>query len=241
MGWDKYVSFKQEDVTWDSQILTTIKDSTGGRQELVLLVSVKKNAIKQKFDLLKEAGLRSEVVDTDISCLVNAFCFLFPKKAKSSTIALLDLGDYYSNLVVLDGGILRFSRNIPLGGKDITQGIAQRKRIDPIKAQALKHKFKGKDEEVSSVITMWVKDIINELKVSFEYVKREIGRDVKELYICGGTSLVYRLEESLTEGLGIKVDGWHLNSNLEIVSPYQNIDEYFPKLIVSLGLALNEG
>jgi type IV pilus assembly protein PilM len=229
LEWDKYISLKQEEVVWDLQVLGPIDDPLKGKQLLVLLVAVKKNFLEEQINLLKDAGLSSDIIDTNVSCLVNAFDFLYSPKAKSALFALLNIGESITNLIILKDGLPRFSRDILFGGRDITHFIAQKKRIDFLKAQELKHNFDGQDQDILAVLKYSVSNLINEIKLSFEYLKRDLEKDVKIIYISGGSSHLYGIKEFLSHDLGIKVETWKLNANLG----------GHPELAVALGLVLS--
>ena len=240
LEWDKYIPFKLEEVIWDFEILNIISDPLKGRQKLVLLVATKKDFLTQQMHLIKDAGLEPDIIDTNVTCLVNTFNFFQPEKSKNSLIALINIGELVANLIILKDGIPRFSRDILFGGRDITHLIAQKKRLNFQEAQELKHNFKGDDEEVLSTINSSVGNLINEISLSFEYLKQELQEAIKTIYISGGTLHLHGIKESLHQGLGINIETWKLNNHLafKAKTPKNNLEECFPELVVALGLAL---
>jgi len=244
LEWDKYVSFKMEDVCWDIQILEILKDTFKKRKEIfVLLVIAKKEIVDKKIQLLKDIGLYPQNINVDTLCLANAFKFFYPLEVKNKTIALLNIGNMYSNLIILKNGIPCFSRDIPLGSRDITQRISERKRISFDEAELLKKNFDGSDEEILFIIKRFAGNISNELALSFEYLKREIGVEVKNVYLSGGGAHLYQIKEFLTKNLNMKIDFWSFPkqfSKFSSPSEIQNLKDHFLDLVISLGMLVKD-
>lgn len=239
LEWDKYISLKPDEVISDLQVLGEISDPLKGKQILVLLAAAKKDFLAQQTHLLKEAGLGTDIIDTNVSCLVNAFNFLYPLKSKNSLVALLNIGESITNLIILKDGIPRFSRDILFGGRDVTVLISQKKRISFLNAQELKHNFNGDDQEILAVIKNSVANLNNELKLSFDYLKRDLEEEIKAIYISGGTAHLYGIKDFLNQDLGINVETWRVNKNLrQRGNPEKKLESYFPELAVSIGLVL---
>jgi len=241
LEWDKYISLKLDEVIWDFEVLGDIEDPLKGKQKLVLVVAIKKDFLEQQVHLLKEASLVSGVIGTNVTSLVNAFNLLYPVESKNSLFALLNIGGTITNLIVLKDGIPRFSRDILFGGRDITYLIASKQRIDIAKAQELKHNFNGDNEEVVSLIKNSIVNLTNEIRFSFEYLKRDLEEQIKTIYISGGSSHLYKIKEFLSQDLGINVEIWRLNGSLRqnLINPGNDLERYFPELVVALGLVLS--
>lgn len=228
LEWDKYLPMKQDEIIWDLQVLGIIDDPLKGKQMSVLLVVVKKDFVSQREDILKKAGLSIEAIDSGVSSLVNAFNFFYSGQPKDSLAALLDMGDSAATLIILKNGIPRFSREILFGGRDITYLLVQKKRIDFLKAQELKHSFDGQDQEIGALIKNGISNLTNEIRMSFEYLKREMEQEIGVLYLSGGAVRLNGIKEFLGEGLGIKAEHWQMSG------PLKNI----PEVTQVLGAAL---
>lgn len=240
LEWDKYISFKLDEVIWDFQVLDTISTATQGKQRLILLAAAKKEFLEQQTHLLKEAGVEPGIIDTNVTCLVNAFNFLHSFESRNSLLALMNIGELVTNLIILKDGIPRFSRDILFGGRDITHLIAQKKHIDFLEAQGLKHNFNGGDEEITSIIKNSLSNLINEINLSFEYLKQELGEQARAIYISGGSLRLYGIEELLSQGLQVKLKTWKSNGNLCLSrrNSRKDLEECFPELVVAMGAAL---
>ncbi|OQX86006.1 MAG: hypothetical protein B6D55_06675 [Candidatus Omnitrophica bacterium 4484_70.2] len=240
LEWDKHISFKLDEVIWDFQPLDIVNDPVKGKQRLVLLVAAKKEFLEQQIHLLKEAEIEPDIIETNVVSLVNAFNFLYPSQPPHSLLALVNIGELATNLVILKDGMPRFSRNILFGGRDITHLIAQKKHIDFLKAQELKHSFKGEDEEIASVINNGLESLVNEVNLSLEYLKKELGGEVETIYICGGSLHLYGIEEFLKEILQVRIERWKSDDKFRFASGNfrKEWEECFSELAVALGSAL---
>lgn len=89
----------------------------------VVVVAVKKSAVEARVELLGKLGLTPNIIDIDCFCLANAFTHRYdlaqPASAnKTETIGLLNVGFSVTNLVILENGAVKFSRDIAFGGQE---------------------------------------------------------------------------------------------------------------------------
>jgi type IV pilus assembly protein PilM len=241
LEWDKYVPFRIEEMSWDYQVLGAVQHPLKGKQTMVLLAAAKRDFIEQQSRLFTQMGFTVDVIATNVTCLINAFNYLYGFKTQNTLIALLNIGESATDLVILKNGMPRFSRDILFGGKDITYMIAQKKRIDFQRAQELKHSFDANDTEVLNIIKNSFSNLVNEIKLSFEYLKRDFDTEVNAVYVCGGSSYLFGIEEFLKKDLGIYTEIWKLNNNLFQEGKDSNggLEKHFAELAVAVGLALS--
>src|SRR5204862_6695638 len=129
---DKYLPFELDEVVLDCQPLKRPPAGAGadnegkGGQMNVLLAACKTNAIQEKIDLLLGQGLTPIAIDIDLFALANAWelCGLPAEElgeGEERAIALVDIGAVRTSINVLCGGESCFSREINIGGADMTQ------------------------------------------------------------------------------------------------------------------------
>ena len=239
LEWDNYISLKRDEVIWDYMILNTFRDVTGYKQMQVLLVAAKKNFIDERIRLLKAAGLDVQCIDVDSLTLIKAFKFTKDFEQKQP-IVLLNIGEYLTNAAVLRKGVCWFSRDIPIGGRDITQILIEKLHLAWQEAEKLKCSFNGQDTKVLPLVRTVLDNLINELNISFEYLKRELEERVESIYISGGSSRLFQLEELLSQNLKVQVKRWNPAEVFKL-SPGLSQDAFVrcaPDLAVAVGLAL---
>jgi type IV pilus assembly protein PilM len=144
---------------------------------------------------------------------------------------LINIGHETTHLLFAKGGYPYYLRDIPVGGKDMTEAISLRDQSSWIDAQELK--------ENSPLVELLpsLGSIMSELRYEFtrtlEYFQRHFQREVRSVYLSGGGALMQDLPgwlESELE-LPVEVDGWDNLSPKEL-APHPPLHKS------ALGLAL---
>src|SRR5207302_5194469 len=127
----------------------------------VILVAVEKSKVNEYMAVVDQAGFNPLIVDVDGFALGNQWELNFPSEAREA-VALIDIGAAIMKTNVVRGGATIFARDIPFGGNNYTQAIAQRLNIAFEKAEAAKL---GQASGVNS----------NEVIPALEAVSRELS------------------------------------------------------------------
>ncbi|HUT24259.1 MAG TPA: type IV pilus assembly protein PilM [Sumerlaeia bacterium] len=135
---EEYIPFRVEDVNIDSAIIGRSTEGEGGRLD-VLLACVRKDLINDHVSLVKEAGLTPVLVDVDSFAFLNCYDMNY-RTDPSEVIGLVNIGGDITSISVTMAGMPRFSRDISIGGGNITNAIRQRLDISAADAEALKIK-----------------------------------------------------------------------------------------------------
>ena len=248
---EQYIPFDIDDVVLDFQILGTVEGGSESSDETdkvdkdmteILLVAVHKEVIDERTDILIEAGLKPAVIDLNVFALMNA-AQLTNDLSTMGTTALIDLGDSFTHINIIQDGKICYTRDIPVGGGYCTKKLMSKFQV-PFR-QALEIK-KGsfpeeiKEEEVVKIISQAYKKVLEEVEKSFEHFSELSGVQVGRVLICGGGSMIRGVEEILYEYLQIPV---------EVLDPMQGVkvnpkkfdqsllDEMSGLSTVALGLA----
>jgi len=239
LEWDKYMSLKIDEVIWDCVLLDTLKDSTGRKKIQILIVAAKKNLIKERLQLLEAAGLEVQTIDADAFALIKAFRSSRYFESQQ-TVVLLNIGEYFTNIVVLRRGICWFSRDILLGGRDLTQIIVEKLHLAWPEAEQLKRNLDGSNPKNLQLVRTILDNLVNELNISFEYLKRELAEPIECIYISGGSSNLFELDKFLSENLNITIKKWNPASAFKLKPglSQEAFEKDAPDLVVAIGLAL---
>src|SRR2546427_566187 len=103
----------------------------------LILVAVKKSKVLEYAAVVEDAGLTPTIVDVDSFALGNQFEVNNPGD-RGETVALIDIGASIMKTNVVRGGSTIFARDIPFGGNNYTQAIAQQLKIPFEQAEAAK-------------------------------------------------------------------------------------------------------
>lgn len=213
---ERFLPFRLEDVNLDLQILKGAGES--GKNMQVLIVAARKEIIKKKLDFLETIGMSPLAIDVDALSISN--CFEREGITATNAIALVNIGAAFTNLCIIEDGMPRFTRDIPLGGNAITSHIQKRLGVPQEEADDFKVKAglaagtEGIDREKSLKVNDAIKEILEtflkEIRYSFDFHQSQSkGKVVEKIYISGGTSLLRDLDKFLSAELGSPAELWN--------------------------------
>lgn len=237
---EKHIPFSLAEVNLDSHIL---KEDLPASKMLVLLAAAKKDLVNQRLSLLEEAGLKAGVIDLDSLALINAFncAYSSGEPLEQKTVALLNIGAGITNLNILEEGVLRLSRDIHLGGKNFTQKIADTLNLDFRAAEELKINPEAESaDKIRAAVESALANLINEIRVSFDYYESQGASSVAKIFLSGGSSRLAGLDKMLANLLGIEAEYWDPLRQITLsakIDPAQ-VKASCAQLAVAVGLAL---
>jgi len=192
----KYVPFSSEDVYYDFNILP-IETETGLMK--VLLAIAKKDFIEERLSSLKQSGIFPRRITLAPIALSNMFLKFYIQD--DAPVAILDLGFAYCAVNVINKGMLLMSREIKKKGEDVLKRLSYRLNADISSFAQLKQK----DDIVSKEILQDViGDLIEDIKISLDYLETKENISIRRIYTTGGLSLFKSINSVLSDTL--KVD-----------------------------------
>ncbi len=248
---DKFLPFDREDVQLDCQKLVRIphQGADGGTVEdqiSVVLAACRNDAMEEHVAEIKGHGLLPVAVEVDVFALANAWelCGLDETDAEEEgeehAIALVDVGATCTSINVLASGETCFSREIGIGGSDMTQAAARRLGLDLAEAEVIKRQPDGREAEVSRAITPVLEDLVSEISLSLDYVESREGIRVEEVLLSGGGVLAPGTVAFIEQAVGRSTRTWNPLEGLRVAEGRVNIDEIeacASSLAVAIGLA----
>jgi type IV pilus assembly protein PilM len=207
----------------------------------LIIAAVKKSKVNEYVAVVEAAGLVPSIVDLDGFALGNQYEVNHPLESPES-VALIDMGAAVMKTNVVRGGIPVFVRDIPFGGNQYTQAIADRLRTSFEQAE------RAKVGEATSIawdslvpaLEAVSRDLALEVRRTFDYFSstsdsERIGRVV----MSGGAARLRGLTEYLSMTWSIPVE---LARPLERIDVEPEVMEQAhaagPTLAVAVGLAL---
>jgi type IV pilus assembly protein PilM len=215
-----------------------------GRHEGVMdlvLVAVKKSKVNEYVAVVEEAGFVPVIVDVDGFAVGNQFELNHPEPSRDA-VALIDMGAAVMKTNVVRGGVPAFARDIPFGGNQYTQAIADRLRT------TFEHAERAKLGEAADI--PW-----DSIVPALESVSRDLALEVRRTFdYFGSTSDSERIGRVVMSGGAARLRGLteYLSSTwsipVEVARPFERIDvgaaledearTAGPALAVAVGLAL---
>jgi len=231
----QYIPFKAEEARMDCHILNGAGTQRSDTMKL-MLVATRATDAERRVEMLKAAGLSPVILDVDSLAVLNAFETIGLSAEEPDVIGLIHLGSRQTNLSVLQGGYPAFTRDVEVGGGGITVAIARGLGISLADAEGLK--VSG-DAIIQPHLEIVLRSIVHQLRSSFDYYQGNSGKEVKKVYISGGTSQLSSLTEFLSDSLGIPVVSWSPLQGID-TSDFENdsaLRALSPLLTVAVGLA----
>ena len=200
------------------------KESKGGKIKVVSVV-VPKILIGEAIDVLKSNAFNIRGIFV-ASEAIDVLPLYTKAASRRDTYAILDMGYKCSFLNIYRGGILEFIRSVNVAGEHLTASLLRTLTIDDKKiiiaaedAEKLKQEcgfpldeekeeFIGdlKKSYIQAMLKPTLDRIINELRRSLNYYSHFLGgREIKKLFITGGSANLLNLDKYLESNLGVEV------------------------------------
>lgn len=231
-----YIPFDIEDVALDFQLLGTVKVEEGSEvsedmrfeddsaesgakkddsdaeitEEMmeVLLVAVQREVIDQRIDILLEAGLKPAIIDLNVFALMKA-AQLTNDLTSRETTALIDLGDSFTHINIIQDGDMGYTRDIPIGGGYCTKMLMSKFKVPFKKTLEIKRgKFSSdvKEEEAIEIIVQAYKKVLEEVQKSFDYFNTLSSKRIDRVLLCGGGIMIRGLGDFFSSYLKVPVE-----------------------------------
>jgi len=183
-------------------------------------------------------------IDVDAFGLGNAFELgegLSPAiEERDRVVALVDIGANKTCINILKGNVSQFTREVYIGGGDLTAVITRRLGIEPFEAEFLKRAPQDRAAEGAGAGPPLIGDIANEINLSFDFFENQADTEVTDVHLSGGTAMMAGLEEILERIFEKRTRVWNPIEGLKVKSDNVDIDTLnrnAPRLAVAVGLA----
>ncbi|MEW6027251.1 MAG: type IV pilus assembly protein PilM, partial [Planctomycetota bacterium] len=222
----KYIPFEVDEVMLDCMRLPHIKKDEGsgkpGKDMTVLLVAAKRDKLDEHITLLEQGGLWPMAVDVDCFALGNSFelkQLINPSADIGNKVnALIDIGGAKTNVNIMLGLQVFFTREIYIAGNDFTETISKKMGLPENEAEQLKRNPQLKADEIKDYVSSLLDDLTHEIQLSFDYFEHQFDKPIENIYLSGGASLLQGLEESFDSTFNRKLIRWDPCESFEVVA-----------------------
>lgn len=232
----------------DFNVLSTSVDEKGAKLVDLMVTIVPNEVIEKYIALVKKAGFKPIGIGLKLFAITEAFKPL-SKVQKDKIIALLNIGSQKTSMIILKGEDICFVRQIELGGRSITEAIAEGLNIDFDRAEELKIKYgipQEPQEDFEKNIVLFMRAVLERFLVEIErffryYSQRSANKKVDEVFLCGGGAGLKNIAKNLTMELGLPVEVYNPLTGIVLSEGVQELlREANPQLTAALGLAEKE-
>ncbi|MDF1797576.1 MAG: pilus assembly protein PilM [Planctomycetota bacterium] len=163
-----------------------------------------------------------------------------PPPLSGSAVAIADVGATRTQISVVIGGESCFSREIGVGGVDMTQAIARRLGVEQEEAEQIKRMPEDHEQEIVEALESVIDDLVGELSLSLDFVENHEGITVGRVLMTGGGARTPGLLEGVIRGTGREAATWDLFEKVIVDTERVDSDQLRqlgPSLAVAVGLA----
>lgn len=239
----KYIPSPLDEVALSWEVVgerTSDPDPQTGRttQKLeVLLVAALHKEVERYESYVKAVDCEMKLLELETFSLVRAIV-----NGDTGTYLVIDIGSRATNLVLVENGLVQVSRNIDVGGRDITRTLTDSLSIAPDRAEVLKKS--GKDflnTPEGRLVFPSLESIGSEAsRVMSNYLERHPDARIDGIILSGGTAGFTGICDYYQQMLGVPVS---------IGNPWRQVaydgklegavQRMGPSFSVALGLALH--
>lgn len=242
---EQYIPFDIKEVYIGYEVLARRQEH---QQMDVGLVAAKREMIDDYVNVCTDSGLKPIICDVDAFALQNMYEANYGF-SQGGTVVLLDVGNSVVTMNVVTNGQTMFTRDLSLGGADITEEI--QKRLNITYQEAELYKMGGGPgeltdqvlpQEVEKIIAEKAEDISNEIQRSLDFYSATAADDrIDRIIVSGGTAAIPSLVRVIERASGVPA---------EVVDPFRQISvneqqfsttrmkELAPIASIAVGLAL---
>lgn len=180
--------------------------------DLIAVVYNEKD-IEPEVKELKGFGLNVQsVIPTEFALV--AYVNHLNLTQSSEPIAIVDIGSVATTISIVEGKKLSFSRNVAIGGDNITEAmtgvlVSDKGKIELSREEAEKIKQEqgiSEDIRIVSMIRPVLERLITQIKRSLDYYEHQFGSDpVKKLILAGNGARLKGLKEYISREISVEV------------------------------------
>jgi len=212
---EQYIPFDVQDVNIDFYILGD--HEANPNQMNVMLVAAKQDVVNEHIDLLEMADLNPCVLDVDVFVLEKVFEDNYLQEEKS--VALVDVGANKLNVNIVKNNVSAFTRDVAIGGEEITREIATQFSCSFDEAEDIKlGKDSGKvpKEDLDEIILTFVSNWCIEIRrVTDFYYSTYPDENIKQILLSGGATQTPGFVQQLAA---------ETSCNVEMFDPFRSLD-----------------
>jgi len=210
----EFIPMPIEHAVLDFDAVEEVTSEDGRRMLRILLVAANKDMVMTAVDVVARAGLEAVSVDLTPFAMIRALGGSGTAMGlEAAGEAIVDLGADVTNIVVHHNGVPRFVRVLMLGGRDLTDAVAERLGVDIQTAEATKVQMKLATDAtfvdahpgsraLESAASQW----IEEIRQSLDYYAAQSGSvKIRRVILTGGGSQLDGLPQRLATALRLQV------------------------------------
>lgn len=237
---EQHIPIPLEQMDYEYSVLRRSNPKDAVQDMDVLIIGGQKQYVSDLADLLLEAGLDVEAMETDTLALLRILAL---QLAPNENAALLHLGASSSSITLLLKGNINFAQAIPTGGVLFSRAIERGVGLDPARAEEYKRTYGLQAQQLEGRVRAALVPIIDSLATELQKALRFFsaqhpGETINRVYVSGGSIYLPELLPYLSQSLSVELVPVELN-RLEGFTFKEPIAQD-SRFLVAAGLVLKE-
>ncbi len=236
---EQYIPLPLDQVTVD---FTVLRDSTatGTNKMDVLLVASPKVLVEKYVSILERADLTPNAVETEIIATSRA---LSRSAMTVKNAMIVAIGAQTTDLAILRGGVLAFTRSISAGGEALSRALAQGLGFEYAQAEQFKKTYGLEKDKLEGKIVAAVKPIMDTIvgeitRALAFYQEKYKDEHIGVAFLSGGTARLPGMVVYLAQSLNCEIQLANPWVGIKRDSRFRVLDSEGPVFTVAVGLAL---
>lgn len=236
---EQYVPLPLDQVNLDFTVLRESKE-TGTNKMEVLLVASPKALIEKYLSILEMADVSALNAETEIIAASRALVRSVPSVR---TVLVVSLGAQTTDLAILRGGIIAFTRSISAGGEALSRALVQGLDFSTSQAEEFKKTYGVEKNKLEGKIVTAVKPIMDTIIMEMKravafYQERFKDERVETILLAGGTARLPGMVQYIADAMGVEVQLGNPWIGIRKDARFSVLDSEGPTFSVAIGLTL---
>lgn len=233
---EQYIPIPVSELYLDHEII-----ARSPKELMVLVSAVPKKIVDIVTDACQKVGLKVVMVEPAI----NAAARLVRETEEGHLPSILvDIGAATSDIGLMEGGVVRLTGSVAVGGHTFTYKIAEKLKVGLEEAHQLKiHSGLGtgrQQSKMKAALEPFINQIVSEIRKIIRYYNERVGikTKIQQIIITGGGSNMPGLGEAITEAMMMPArvaEPWHVVSFGKLQPPSK---QFKSRYTIAAGLSL---
>lgn len=168
----------------------------------IQIVAARKEIVDGYIKVFGLAGLNLQILDVDIFCVTNLIEQIY--NPTDSSVIAIDIGASVTNIAIIKGANIEFTREILMGGRYLTAQIEKTMGISYKDAEMRKTTDDG---GMAYLFEDFIFNIASEITKTINfYTATKPKETISRIYLTGGSSQLIGLKEKIVEDTKIEIE-----------------------------------
>jgi type IV pilus assembly protein PilM len=242
---EQYIPFGADDSEIDYQVIEVREDDDIAD---CIVAAVRIDMAENYVELIKETGLLPKVVDLNVFAMSNLFESVYSEEMdiyNEEGYILIDFGAQKTSVIVFKNNGPLLTKEIPLGGVLITEGIQRQMGLSYEEAEDLKTQGDNSGnlpEDIIPIIEEEITRVCEELKKVLNfYIAAGSSEQIEHCFITGGGCRLPGLAQAVQEVVGSEVNIFNPFDGMEYNKKSirdSDLDTILTTGVVAMGLGM---